>query len=180
MKKYSKGTTLIEIMISIALISVVMIFVFNILSDLKDEDRESSKNSTDLLNKASYTRIIQNDFINLDLQKIQGCSDANSIVCYLFTYQTGTTKKFIVYSNYIVYGDEKWTLTSGNYTKQGSKFCYEQSDNSIKPYHLLKIYVPTDLDVSSNKNYDVELTDVRDYYLTISNLTIDNNTKRCD
>ena len=63
MKRKSKGTTLIEIMVSLALISIVLIFVFNILADLKSEDRESTRGPEDSIKRASYTRIIQNDFI---------------------------------------------------------------------------------------------------------------------
>ena len=50
--KKSKGTTLIEIIISIVLISIVLIFAFNLLMDLKQENWQyvvSIKSTSDIL-----------------------------------------------------------------------------------------------------------------------------------
>ena len=65
MKKLNnKGVTLIELIVSLALISIVMVFIFNLLIDLKAEDSLSSKRSTDALNRSTIIRLIQNDFLD--------------------------------------------------------------------------------------------------------------------
>ena len=172
MKKYSKGTTLIEIMVSLALISVVLIFMFNILSDLKVEDRESTRGSEDSVERASYTRIIQNDFINLGLKSINYCSASTSLFCYAFTFDNGTTKNLEVYQNVIIYDDEKWTVDSTTFNKDKSSFCVQEKDN----YQLIKIYIPTNLNPSISRKLDIELTYATDKKATV-NASI---PKRCD
>ena len=174
MNKKSNGTTLIEIIVSIILISFVMIFLFNILVDLKSENDLTSKKSTDALNRASYTRIIQNDFINLGLKGITNCS--NGIFCLTFTFDNNTSKRFIVESNSVIYADEKWEISSGNYIRNNIKFVYkvattnssELATPDVKNYHLLKIVIPVTMNLSSNRKYDVEITNVSDKALSLS------------
>ena len=45
MRNRNKGFTLVEIIISIALISIVLIFLFSLLVDVKDMNDEASINS---------------------------------------------------------------------------------------------------------------------------------------
>ena len=189
MKKISKGTTLVEIMLSVILISIVLIFIFNILVDLKEENSLSSKRSSDSISRASYTRIIQNDFINLDLTGVSGCNEG--LVCFNFNYKRSQPKKLIVYNDYIIYDNEKWSISTGHYVKEKSKFCYQNSldnisdeailnDELVKNYHLMKIFVPASKNASSNRNFDLELTHVSEEPLTISNITLPIKNQNCD
>ena len=89
----SKGMTLVEIMISVTMISLVMIFTFNILSDMKSENSQATRRSTDSINRATIIRIVQNDFIYKTLIKVEGCPINSSILyCYKFTYSDNSTK----------------------------------------------------------------------------------------
>lgn len=172
MKKYSKGTTLIEIMVSLALISVVLIFMFNILSDLKVEDRESTRGSEDSIERASYSRIIQNDFINLGLKSINYCGASGSLFCYEFTFNNGDIKHLEVYQNVIIYNDEKWTVDSTTFNRDKATFCVQEKNN----YQLIKIYIPTNLNPSISRKLDLELT-----YVTDKKASVDAHIpKRCD
>ena len=62
MKK--NGMTLVEIILAVALISLVMIFVFNILVDLRQEETFSSYKSSDQINRSIITKRIQDDILN--------------------------------------------------------------------------------------------------------------------
>ncbi len=61
MELNKKGMTLVEIIISIALISIVLIFLFSLLVDVKDMNDEASINSDYLINKALMLKNIEED-----------------------------------------------------------------------------------------------------------------------
>ena len=61
MKLNKKGMTLVEIIISIALISIVLVFLFSLLVDVKDMNDEASINSDYLINKALILKNIEED-----------------------------------------------------------------------------------------------------------------------
>ena len=180
MYKVSKGTTLVEIMVSVMLISVILIFVFNILADLKNEDALSSKRSEDAIARASYTRIIQNDFIESTLIGVSPCNEG--ILCLNFNYRkNNVTKKLIIFDKYIVYDDEKWQLSYGNYIKNEASITYKVatrdaallSDSDVVNSSYLKIFVPVTYNTTSNRKYDLELV-----YSNLEPLNIDcNNLK---
>ena len=138
--------------------------MFNILSDLKVEDRESTRGSEDSIERASYSRIIQNDFINLGIKSISNCSAPSSLFCYSFLFNNNDTKTLEVYPNYIIYDDEKWTLDSTTFNESKSKFCVQEKEN----YQLIRIYIPTNLNPSTSRKLDLELTYATDKKATVS------------
>lgn len=64
MKLNNKGITLTEIIISIALISIVLIFLFSLLVTVNDINKESEVNSTYLINKSLILKNIEEDLRN--------------------------------------------------------------------------------------------------------------------
>ncbi len=56
-----KGMTLVEIIISIALISIVLVFLFSLLVTVNDMNDEADINSTYLINKSLILRNIEDD-----------------------------------------------------------------------------------------------------------------------
>ena len=89
-----KGMTLMEVLVSLVLISIVMIFVVNLLSDLKNEGILSNKRNTDSLTRASLINVIQGDLINNEnylTTFIKNCdqgseSNLNINTCYQFKF----------------------------------------------------------------------------------------------
>lgn len=73
MKLNKKGITLVEIIISIALISIVLIFLFSLLVDVKDMNDEASVNSDYLINKALILKNIEEDLDNAESLTINSC-----------------------------------------------------------------------------------------------------------
>ena len=171
MKRKSKGTTLIEIMVSLALISIVLIFVFNILADLKSEDRESTRGAEDSIKRASYTRIIQNDFIMNQLSGVSNCGSSSNTLCFKFSFKKSGEKQLKITENKVIYDNEQWTLESSKYNldKSKTKFCYFPTGGSND--HLLKIIIPTNLNPNLSRKLDIELTYASDYALTIDGIT---------
>lgn len=81
MKLNKKGITLVEIIISIALISIVLIFLFSLLVDVKDMNDEASINSDYLINKALILKNIEED---LDI----ATTELNINTCEIHTFYT--------------------------------------------------------------------------------------------
>lgn len=75
MKLNKKGMTLVEIIISIALISIVLVFLFSLLVDVKDMNDEASINSDYLINKALILKNIEEDLDKATTElKINTCN----------------------------------------------------------------------------------------------------------
>lgn len=159
-----KGTTIIEILVSLALISIVMIFLFNLLADLKREDAMSSSKSADSLNRTSIIHLVQNDFITKKLNKVTYTSSNNS-VSFTFYYDDTTSKVFKVGTNYVSYGDEIWNLNENNsYDLDNITYCFngEKVNNPNLPdlshYIYLNISIPEKVDAAVKRKYDIVLT----------------------
>lgn len=83
MKLNKKGMTLVEIIISIALISIVLVFLFSLLVDVKDMNDEASINSDYLINKALILKNIEEDLYKTTTElKINTCEIGNFYTTY--------------------------------------------------------------------------------------------------
>ena len=174
MNNKSKGTTLIEILLSVLLISFVMVFLFNILINLKEEYNLISVRNEDYLSRASFVRIIQNDLINNENSTISKCSDGNNSKFCI----TLNDKKLVVENvngkGKVTYDNEVWNLTNGKYNLQDIIFTYYEPKYDIyrgkgdvrflndaeSNYHLLKIIIPVTVDISSNRKLDIEISHI--------------------
>ncbi|MDD2505316.1 MAG: hypothetical protein PHF21_03480, partial [Bacilli bacterium] len=75
MKANNKGMTIVEIIISVTLVSIVLILLLSVLITVRGEDERGKATSDLLMNQALITKEIENDFINLDLIGIATCND---------------------------------------------------------------------------------------------------------
>lgn len=83
MELNKKGMTLVEIIISIALISIVLVFLFSLLVDVKDMNDEASINSDYLINKALILKNIEEDLDKATSElKINTCTINNFYTTY--------------------------------------------------------------------------------------------------
>ena len=73
--KNNKGITIIEIVISVTLIAIVMVFLFGVLITVRGEDEKSKALSTLLMNQALLIKEIEMDFIEYGLIGIESCKD---------------------------------------------------------------------------------------------------------
>ena len=74
MKLNKKGITLIEIIISIALISIVLVFLFSMLINVRDINDSSTINSTYLINKSLILKDVEEDLLNVSEISISTCN----------------------------------------------------------------------------------------------------------
>ncbi len=149
----NKGFTLIELMVSIALIAVVIVFMFNLLGDIKKESALSNEDISDTLNRSKIIRVIQNDFIELKLKGVAKCTESGTIDCYEFTFNDNSTKRLLVRTNEVEYDNERWVLDSGNYTNDGRIFCQTVVDNN----YYMRIVIPVTNHNLDNRIHNLEL-----------------------
>lgn len=120
--KNNKGLTVTEIIISISLVSIVLIFLFNALITIKNTNEKVAKASTELINQALVTRSIQNDFKTYELQNVYACdeedeikatgtnsifpnppADIDNLYCLKFKYNSELTSENVGYLLYYTY-----------------------------------------------------------------------------
>lgn len=165
-----KGVTLLEVMVSLTLISIVMIILMGLLSDLKNEDSLSGTRNKDAINRATIINIIENDFINKEIQSVEGCDESTSEICLKFSFKNNETKKLVIFSanssdenDYLIYDNEKWELEYGKYDFERFSYCYIDSINPNQKdslYYFLKIELPVKATTSSKRNYNLLLTSI--------------------
>jgi len=73
MKLDNKGVTLIEIIISVALISIVIIFLFRLLIQVNNENSDNEVKSSYLVNQATFIKQIEEDFLDYKFQSGDEC-----------------------------------------------------------------------------------------------------------
>ena len=75
MMKNNKGMTIVEIIVSITLISIILILLISVLITVRNEDEKGKVTSTLLMNQAIITKEIETDFIELGLIGLASCND---------------------------------------------------------------------------------------------------------
>ncbi|MDD2409776.1 MAG: hypothetical protein PHD03_03555 [Bacilli bacterium] len=78
MKLNTKGISLVEIIISITLISIIIVFILSLLISIRSDDQESNELSQLKLNQALIIKEINTDFIERELIGIASCEDGGS------------------------------------------------------------------------------------------------------
>lgn len=125
--KNNKGMTLVEIIISIALISIVLLFLFMLLVTVNDINQESEVNSTYLVNKALILKNIEEELSKTESIYLSSCNVKTDIYT---NYGNGTT--------YFTYEDNDTSRTDLNKLK--AKECLKINYNDGTPDAKIGIY----------------------------------------
>ncbi len=164
-----KGMTLVELIISIALISIVLIFLFSLLSDVKYMNTNRNFALSNQQKRAIILKRVQSDFIDRRLSGLTDRSSSDNIVID-FRFLDGTTSTLGFYKDgtgyYINYKnstqEEKWYLSVDNTTTKIAFNCAKYmliTDPTISNYFALKFTIPV-IAKSSDANFidDFEFT----------------------
>ena len=115
-----KGFTMTELIVSIAIIAVVMIFLVNLLVDIRYDKKNELYDTKNQINRAEIIKTIQND---LDGKVITGITDtgssSNNLVINITTNDSDNSNHIIkADSNHIsyIFGGKttKWSLEKNN------------------------------------------------------------------
>ncbi|MBO5475715.1 MAG: prepilin-type N-terminal cleavage/methylation domain-containing protein [Bacilli bacterium] len=79
MTRKKNGMTIVEVLISILLISIVVALLFNMLIQIRNEDVDNTIQSNFLLSQAMFTKTVEEDAINYGVSRVSSCNltDAN-------------------------------------------------------------------------------------------------------
>lgn len=137
MKLNNKGVTLVEIIISVALISIVLIFLFNLLIQVNNENSDNEVRASYLVNQSTFIKQIEEDFLDFNFSSGGECSsDGVSL-----NASSGDTSANTIYL-------PRWNGTT-NY--KCLTFRFSDYDNKGYTYAHLFLYQRTD--ATNEKGY---------------------------
>jgi len=150
-----QGITLVEFIISVALVAVVMMFLFNLLVDVQYNSRNGNYASDNQLNRASIVRAIMDDFTTKGLVGVTDSSNSNYLIL-TFSYQDGSSEVLSVGNRTLFYKDERWSLKSRNdrtnYQTRCVPYQFENDENS--DYFYVHIRIPVVIDRALDNTID--------------------------
>ena len=164
MKINRKGMTLVELIISIALLSVVLGFLFKILLDVKYESEHAGYATNNQINRAEIIRTVQEDILEYGMHP-----STNSEV---FAYENHAS---------IDYGETETEIDGKRvvYRKTGSLYI---TDENVLEYALetaTKIYESS----SSTREYydtdEVKKWEIKDKNYKFGNFELEESDDRC-
>lgn len=113
-----KGFTMTELIVSIAIIAVVMIFLVNLLVDIRYDKKNELYDTKNQINRAEIIKTIQNDLDGKIITGITDESDSNNLVVNIITTDDNSPHIIKADSNHIYYTSNnkttKWSLEKNN------------------------------------------------------------------
>ena len=141
-----KGSTLLELVISIALISIVLVFLMKLLVDLNNTETNNVYAKDNQINRAEIIRTIENDGSTSDNLKIK------------FTFKNNKTSSINATENKFTYKDtnnntRSWTMDGGKlYTyKAYLNYSEDAIEDVINRTYTLQINIQVHTTNDKNK-----------------------------
>lgn len=155
-----KGMSLIELVIAVALISVVIVFLYSLLSDLNNEITNSNFAINNQINRFEIIKTVQNDALGEDIKDINIDNNNNIIT---IKYESGLTT-IINYTETSVTVTDKYSLKTK--WEIDDTVCYfgEATESTFSSSYFegyeisLPVYTTNDSNNSSNNNVLDDIT----------------------
>ncbi len=169
MKLNNRGVTLVELIISIGLISILITFLFRLLVDVRYTNNNIDFNRENQQKRAIIIKTIQADFLERKLVRLSDSYNSSSIIL-TFTYGDGTNATLTVNQDAVTYshstkGIEKWNLEKENVNSKYDINCvsYKTSIHTINEgeFFFVRFTIP----VSTNPNVKNYIDDLEFFYL---------------
>lgn len=149
MKLDNKGMTLVELLLSIALIGLVLIFLVQLLNDLQHETDSNNFAYNNQINRIDAIYTIQKDLQKYTLVGIENeSSNGKIIINFYYEYEDGTRVATLQSdtNKYIGNGETKtkYYLRYKSYTNE--QFSWEMKGAKLDPCGSFKYYLNTSSD----------------------------------
>ena len=141
-----KGMTLLEIIISIALISVVMLFLFSLLNDIQYESKHSSYAKDFLVSRATIIKDVEEDILNNNITNVMQVSAGEGKVNLNFFRDDTSLMSIEVESKKITYKNAVGEKESFSLSNDNDEEVFDVANIKINSYAGTKIYKPIDTD----------------------------------
>ena len=177
-----KGMTLLEFVISIALISVVMLFLFSLLNDIQYESKHSSYAKDFLVSRATIIKDVEEDILNNNITNVMQVSAGEGKVNLNFFRDDTSLMSIEVESKKITYKNAAGEKESFSLSEDNDDEVFDFNHIKVSNYEGNKIYKPIDTDGdgvcnvncgdNSTKNDDYAIEpDFKYYHVIIPVLT---------
>ena len=166
-----KGFTLMEIIVSVALLSIVMLLLFQLMIDLEYEDNHSSFAKDNQIKRATIIKRVEKDLMDkgLSLVSLNKTSDYATLT---FKYSNNTDSSVVVFENKISYGGETWLLESDGATYDFNNILITTYPNDNNKLCSFILNVDSDGDGVCNFNCGTDensITNKNEKYLSCPN-----------
>ena len=152
-----KGMTLLEIVISLALISVVMLFLFSLLNDIQYESKHTSYAKDFLVSRATIIKDVEEDILNNNITNVMQVNvDANKTTLNFFVGSDPSNMNLEVESKKITYKNAAGEKESYSLSKDNDEEVFDFANIKINSYAGSKIYKPVDTDGDGICNFNCD------------------------
>lgn len=152
-----KGMTLLEIVISIALISVVMLFLFSLLNDIQYESKHTSYAKDFLVSRATIIKDVEEDILNNNITNVMQVNvDANKTTLNFFVGSDPSNMNLEVERKKITYKNAAGEKESFSLSKDNDEEVFDFANIKINSYAGSKIYKPVDTDGDGVCNFNCD------------------------
>ena len=148
------GFTILELLISIGLISIVMLLLLRVMMSLEVINHDTSYASDDEIARTEIIKNIENDFLELHLNGLQ-IEKKNGALDILL--QMDEEKRIVIEEKQIMYDNEVYSLDSTNATYD---ICIDYQYQDLEgDYYLLILTIPVLIDgENTTMKDDLEFT----------------------
>ncbi len=196
MKLNNKGISLVEIVISISIISVVVVFLFSLFVSARKDEKEEKNTHNMKINQAILTREINSDFLERELIGLESCADNlkrendgvkkliktpntdfNNMNCLKFIYNSAKGDDNVGYLIYYTYKDNKGNnintvtyLRGLKQVKRETNMPPSEDGSALYKCSLGACIVSINMDIYDNdhNNFPIELS-----YITNESFKVD-------
>ena len=153
-KMNKRGVTLLELLISISLLSVILLLLVKVMFSLDQINNNKTYASSDEIIRTEIIKKIESDFLNLKLKGISIAKD--NTIKIVFNYESGT-KELKIEKNKLSYDSQTYTLKSKNALYDlCPRYLYQELDDQ---YYLISISIPVLIEgVNTTEDDDIILT----------------------
>ena len=128
MKLNNKGVTLVEIIVSVALISIVLIFLFSLLIQVNNENSDNEVKSSYLVNQSAFIKQIEEDFIDYKFTDGDLCN-SYGVTIYNSSDETKAKNIYLPKWNNISSNIKCLSFTLNEEPGYAHLFLYKRTDN---------------------------------------------------
>lgn len=104
----NKGFTLIELITTFALASIIIVFLINIISIIREIYVKTDVRSKLLVEQSNLSHLMNTKIDKDSLDSFDSCTDTS--FCYQFNFVDGTSSKLIVGEDYITFNNYTYKL----------------------------------------------------------------------
>lgn len=152
----NKGSTLLELIISIALISVILVFMVRLLVDLNDSETNNKYAKKNQVIRAEILRTIENDLQNKTIVNISDNSTTSNLIITII-FDDNKQSSISILKDKLTYKntDSKtrtWTLKEGYFDITKIPAFFNQDENIYSLIIDIPVYTTNEFNTKDNNN----------------------------